>query len=208
MEILAHRGYWNEMIFPNSKQALHCALERGFGIESDVRDCYEQLVIAHNIANGLSFSLESIFVALAAYQNQYCFAINIKADGLADQLLHLIEKYRIDNYFTFDMSFPQMLEYREKGLRYFTRQSEYETYPLLYSGAAGVWIDGFQDMDWITEDLISRHQEQGKKVCLVSPELHHKEYCSFWSRLKQFQVDHSQVMLCTDHPEEAQEFFL
>lgn len=207
MKILAHRGYWNDQILNNSPDALKKALDAGFGFESDLRDYCGNLVISHNIADEGSQKAEEVFQWLHEHRDQYCFAINIKADGLKEQLKQMLEKYQLDNYFNFDMSVPQMIEFRDCGLRYFTRQSEVESEPVLYEEAAGVWIDGFWDDLWISEELLRGHIQQGKTVCLVSPDLHKREYLEFWKRLKQYSIDFDRVMLCTDYPEEAKEFF-
>lgn len=208
MKILAHRGYWQEETEKNSLQAVRAALENGYGFESDVRDYKGKLVISHNIANEGALEAEPMFKWLAEFKNKYCFAVNIKADGLKDMLTSLIEKYGIQNYFLFDMSVPQMVEFAEMGLRFFTRRSEYEIEPVMYGQAAGVWIDGFVRIDWITEELLRNYISDGKDICLVSPELHGRTgYKQFWDKLAGGNIDFSKVLLCTDHPDEASEFF-
>ena len=209
MNILAHRGYWNVDIERNSLTALRTALEKGFGFESDVRDYNGKLVISHNIADDSSPDAENVFRWLAENDDRYCFAINIKADGLKDLLMEYITRYRITNYFLFDMSVPQMVEFDEMGLRYFTRQSEVEPVPCMYDRAAGVWIDGFWGTSWITEEMLKRHIENGKEVCIVSSDLHGRtNYQDYWKQLKKYRIDFTKVMLCTDHPDEARAFFL
>lgn len=207
MQILAHRGYWNAQIKNNSPEALRKALENGYGFESDIRDYCGKLVISHNIADENSQDAKEVFNWLNEFQDKFCFAINIKADGLKDELLNLLNINNIQNYFTFDMSVPQMIEYRQKQIRYYTRQSEVETQPVMYDDAAGVWIDGFFSEDWITEELLDFHIKAGKKICLVSPDLHGRDYKSFWKKLKNYKIDFSQVMLCTDYPDVAKKFF-
>lgn len=208
MKILAHRGYWNDSIECNSLLALRTALENCYGFESDVRDYAGRMVISHNMADSSCQDAEEVFQWLHEFNDDYCFAINIKADGLKDILKVFLDKYQIANYFLFDMSVPQMIEFREIGLTYFTRQSEVEPEPYMYEDASGVWIDGFWSIDWITEELLNNHINNGKTVCLVSPELHGKDdYRVFWEKLKDFDIDFDKVMLCTDHPDEAKECF-
>lgn len=208
MKILAHRGYWNNRIERNSTLALKTSLEKGYGFESDVRDYMGKLVISHNIADNTSPDAEQVFRWLLEYNDKFCFAVNIKADGLKYILKNYFEKYNIKNYFLFDMSVPQMVEFCKMGLRFFTRQSEYETVPCMYEQAAGVWIDGFMGTRWITEKLLDKHISNNKEVCLVSPELHgEKDYREFWSKIKNYNVDTDKVLLCTDVPDEAKEFF-
>lgn len=207
MKILAHRGYWNKSIANNSAEAIRTALERGYGFESDVRDYMGEMVISHNIADSESQRAEKVFQWLAEFKDEYCFAINIKADGLKEHLLHLLKKYEIENYFTFDMSVPQMIEFDMAGIKYFTRQSEVESIPVMYERAAGIWIDCFFSEEWITEEVLKEHIQKGKQICLVSPDLHKRAYRDFWKELKGYQIDFDKVMLCTDYPDEAKCFF-
>lgn len=207
MKILAHRGCWNENVKSNSPRALRSALEHGFGFESDLRDYCGELVISHNIANASCQKAEEVFQWLREFKDQFCFAINIKADGMKDLLMEGLERCQIKNYFTFDMSAPQMVEFRESGLTFFTRQSEVEQSPVMYEEAAGVWIDGFYGDEWITEGLLNAHILHGKTVCIVSPDLHKRSYADFWKRLASFDVDFDRMMLCTDYPLDAADFF-
>lgn len=114
MKILSHRGYWKEEKEKNTIDAVRKAFDHGFGIESDIRDLDGKLVISHNPADSACPMAEDVFELMRDNGDKYCFAINIKADGLKGMLGELLSKYQIDNYFTFDMSVPQMLEYRER----------------------------------------------------------------------------------------------
>ncbi len=208
MIILAHRGYWKKAVEKNTEKALKKAFEKGYGIESDIRDYDQKLVISHDPANSSNMPAEALFEELLKYDNKLCFALNIKADGLGKELLKLLKDNNITNYFCFDMSVPQMIYYCENNFNVFTRQSEYEVEPLaLYKESQGVWIDAFYDDSWITEELILKHIKNGKKICLVSPELHSLPYLEFWKKLKSFNIDYEEVMLCTDVPDEADKFF-
>lgn len=207
MRILCHRGYWKEDKEKNTLNAIGKAFESGRGIESDIRDLDGKLVISHNPADKDSAMAEEVFRLMQKYRDKYCFAINIKADGLKEMLLRQFQTYQIDNYFTFDMSVPQMIEYREAGIRYFTRQSEYEKEPVLYEDAAGVWVDAFLDDSWITEELLLGHQRNKKSVCIVSPDLHQRPCEAFWNRLSKYKVNWDEVLLCTDYPDKADIFF-
>ena len=206
MNILAHRGYWGHEIKRNSPEAIVNALKNGFGFESDIRDYCGNLVISHDIATDSSQKVDEVFRELSAYDDKYTFAINVKSDGLKIQLKELLDKYSISNYFVFDMSIPQMIEYKDYNLTFFTRQSEVEKDPCMYEEAAGVWVDAFWSTEWIDKDLIYNHLENKKKVCIVSPELHQvKDYKLFWDKLKGYKIN--DIMLCTDYPDEAKEFF-
>ena len=58
------------------------------------------------------------------------------------------------------------------------------------------------------KDIINQHLLKGKKVSIVSPELHGRDYFVFWNLLKtsNFHLK-DDIMLCTDLPLDAQNFF-
>lgn len=207
MKILAHRGAWRNEKEKNTLEALKRAVLNGWGFESDIRDYNGNLVISHNIADDNCILAESVFKMLADTKTSNYFAINIKADGLKNILVDLINKYNIKNYFCFDMSVPQLVEYQELGLKCFSRQSEYENSPVLLGKATGIWLDAFQDDTWLTEGKINGYIEQGKLVSLVSPELHQREYLPFWEKVKNADIDFSKILLCTDIPSLAEQYF-
>ena len=134
-------------------------------------------------------------------------ALNIKADGLQEQLNYMLQKYTIENYFVFDMSIPDTIGYLRAEMNVFTRQSEFEKIPAFFDQAKGIWLDAFIN-EWFDEKVISGHVESGKQVCIVSPELHRREHRRFWESLRGMNVLRSgRVMLCTDFPVEARAFF-
>lgn len=209
MKILSHRGLWTLPEERNTHSALKKSLDHGFGFESDIRDYNGKLVISHDPAGPENLgSAEAVFQLLQDYEDRYCFAINIKADGVGNILAETLKSHHLNNYFCFDMSVPQMIEYANAGIRFFTRKSEYEPgVPVLLDQAAGVWIDAFQDETWITQELLETYLAQGKAVCLVSPELHARKPLAFWQRLKDSKIPTDDLILCTDLPREAKDFF-
>ena len=129
-------------------------------------------------------------------------ALNIKADGQADEIKRLLNNYNHTNYFTFDMSIPEMVYQHKLGLKVFTGMSDIIPQPIMYDKAEGVWLDCFNS-DWFNEEDILKIKENNKKVCIVSPDLHKREYKSIWKKYKNV----SNIMICTDYPKEAKEFF-
>ena len=106
------------------------------------------------------------------------------------------------------MSVPDALGYLRLKMNVFTRESEYERPPSFYAQAQGVWLDEFQG-HWINELTIESHLSAGKKICIVSPELHKREHQAAWQDYKRIELKLGKdaMMLCTDFPEQAQEFF-
>ena len=207
MQILSHRGYWKNKQEQNKKIAFNRSFESGFGTETDIRDLAGELVISHDLPVGGELTVEEFFKIYCKHDKNLPLALNIKSDGLQEPLKLLIEKYSIANYFVFDMSIPDTLKWIEHRVYFFSRESEFEPIPSFQEEATGIWIDCFLS-DWISESQINKYLVQGKKVCLVSPDLHHREHHTFWKYLQTTDILHNRnLMLCTDFPEEAKLFF-
>jgi hypothetical protein len=207
MQILSHRGFWQENSEKNQAIAFHRSFSLGYGTETDLRDLAGEIVISHDPPLGGEITLESFFQLYCEHDDNLTLALNIKSDGLQAELKSLIKKYSIKNYFVFDMSVPDARQWLNFGVRFFTRQSEFETIPYFQQQAAGVWLDCFLS-DWICEKVIDKYLQQNMQVCIVSPDLHKREYHNFWKYLQTINViNNDNLMICTDHPEEASTFF-
>lgn len=215
MIILSHRGFWEHTHQKNTKEAFERSFQCGFGIETDIRDYQGELVVSHDMANKDSMLLEDFLSLYTHYRlisklgYDLPLALNIKSDGLQKPLKALLCKYEITNYFVFDMSIPDMLLYVQQEYIIFSRQSEYESTPAFYDECKGVWLDEFKE-HWIEKETIQQHLKSGKKVCIVSPELHKRDFLQEWQEYKDIE-SHSkckdEIMLCTDYPQKAKEFF-
>jgi glycerophosphoryl diester phosphodiesterase len=208
MIILAHRGFWTQSEEKNSAAAFNRSFENNFGVETDIRDSTEQIFISHDMAKGNEMTVKDFFKLYNRYDSRPPLALNVKADGLFKMMADLLPKNKIDNYFFFDMSLPDALGYVKEGLKIFSRQSEYEKDPYLYEEADGIWLDEF-NRHWIDEEIIQQHFVGKKKVCIVSPELHKRNYKEEWEHYKYitYKFGLENLMLCTDYPLEAKTFF-
>jgi hypothetical protein len=204
VKIISHRGYWLAAPEKNTEAAFRRSFDRGFGTETDVRDCAGQLVIAHDMPTGDEMTLEALLDILAA--RPLPLAINIKADGLSLKLREILQRHRVADAFVFDMAVPDLLQQLKNGLPAFTRMSEYERVPACYDRAAGVWLDAFHGM-WYDFGVVNRILADGKRVCLVSPELHGRAPEELWDMLRLNKAArHDHILLCTDLPEKARDF--
>jgi len=208
MKVICHRGLWKKTQDQNSLSSFKKAFEMNLGIEIDVRDLNSDIVISHDPPETTKcVYLKDLF---EMYNNtnakNLLIAINIKSDGLSGQIKKLIKEYNIYNYFTFDMSNPEMFRYKNDGLNYFTRLSEHEMDPIMLNDAAGVWLDAFEG-EWYDEKYILRLLGSVEEVCVVSAELHGRDYKRQWALLKKVN-NHNNIVLCTDKPNEAKEYFV
>jgi hypothetical protein len=210
MKILSHRGYWKSENEKNTRIAFERSFLLGFGTETDIRDLNGELVISHDppVSEQKCLTAIDFFKLYKSLGDGLQLALNIKSDGLQEKLMKLINEYNITNYFVFDMSIPDTLGYLKNNTKIFTRQSEYEIDPAFYSQADGVWMDEF-NQNWIEEKNIGNHILNGKKVCIVSPELHKRDFKIEWNKYKNiFLVDSAnKISICTDLPEKAKQFF-
>ena len=165
VEIIAHRGFWNIEKEKNTLSAFEKAFENGFGIETDLRDFNGEIVISHDIPKGDEILFEDVLKILD--KRNLPLALNIKSDGLAEKIKNLLKKYAVKNYFTFDMSIPQMLVYKNLELKFFTGISDICQNGILFDEAQGVWLDSFY-IDWFGHNEIQEYLNQNKKVSTIS----------------------------------------
>jgi hypothetical protein len=200
VSILAHRGFWKNDLEKNKKIAFERAFDYDFGVETDLRDSFGEIVISHDMPRGDEITFEELLQIMNS--RNLPLALNIKADGQCNEIKRLLEKYNHTNYFTFDMSIPEMVVQHKFGLKFFTGLSDIITHPIMFDEADGIWLDCFKS-DWFGEKEIKDLLNKNKKVCIVSADLHKREYKSAWGKYKNVEG----VMLCTDYPEEAKEYF-
>ena len=208
--ILAHRGYWCQSVEKNSFGAFKRALDAGFGIETDFRDCGGTIVISHDPPGENVLTARDFFELYAELSVNSRIAINIKADGLQNALTSLMRDIgiQVENCFAFDMAVPDALSYVSNDFPIYTRLSEYELEAPFMDLATGVWIDNFTgrfDQVATAQRLLS----QGNRVCIVSSELHKRDHSALWNEIAAAGINtYPEFELCTDFPEAAHQFFL
>ena len=207
MKILAHRGYWNVGSEKNTLVAFERALALGFGIETDIRDASQGIVVSHDPPTGGEMALDHLLAIAASYAmpSRCTLALNIKSDGIADMLQPSLARHPELDVFFFDMSVPDMRSYIHLGVPVFTRISDVERDPVWIGESAGIWLDAFES-EWYNQHEIERCLARDKRVCIVSPELHRRPHERLWRLLKPFSCEEN-ILLCTDFPEVARNFF-
>lgn len=79
----------------------------------------------------------------------------------------------------------------------------------MYDKAKGVWLDEFCN-HWISEEIILKHLDKNKQICIVSPDLHKRDFWREWDEYRYIinkHKLHNKIMLCTDYTQAAKEFF-
>lgn len=207
MQILSHRGLWKTPAEKNSVTAFSRSFSQGFGCETDIRDFNGQLVISHDIPEQDCLLFCDFLQLHTRYDSQLPLALNIKSDGLAEEIRQQLKFFRTENYFCFDMSVPDMHDYLAKGLHVYARISEFEAESSLFSEVQGIWLDSFLS-EQCDLSQVEKFLRRGLPVCCVSPELHRRENTVYWQQLSDFSSGFpvtERLMLCTDRPEQARE---
>lgn len=207
MQIISHRGYWKNFEKENNQKiAFERSFDLGFGTETDLRDIKGEIVISHNMPNGEEMSFRN-FLGLMKGRN-LPLALNIKADGQIAEILKILKEYNHTNYFTFDMSIPDMVVQLNTEAKVYTGYSDILTVPVLLDKACGVWLDSFNKPCWFTEDIVNSLLQNNKQICIVSEDLHNRDVSRQWALLKSFSnINNDRLMLCTNFPEDAANFF-
>lgn len=210
MNIISHRGLWSERRECNSMSAICRSFERGFGVETDLRDLNGEVVISHDAPKAKD-QLLTLDGLLKAYKDAghagLPLALNVKSDGLQQLITECITRHKVENYRLFDMSLPDQKATCDGGLSFLTRLSDIEHEPLMLKQAKGIWVDAFYS-DWYGLGLVNSYLQIGKEVWMVSPELHGRPCVGLWEKLRGSDLAESEcIFLCTDYPEKAKEYF-
>jgi len=154
-----------------------------------------------------ALTLERFLTAYVAAGRRGMLALNIKADGLQEALQDVLTRFDVTRYFVFDMSVPDTLGYIRRGLPIAARLSEYEDGRWFFDQADTIWLDAFEG-EWYSREYVIDLLESGKRVCVVSPELHKRPHRMLWEELRTIPESLTQELyLCTDLFLEAMEAF-
>lgn len=206
MQIISHRGFWLQPEERNQPIAFNRSFDLGLGTETDLRDYNGKIVVSHDMAFSSSMLFEDLLDIMAG--RNLTLALNIKADGLAAEIKSLLKQYNHTNYFVFDMSIPDLVQQIKQNMIVFTGLSDLLPHTVLLEECAGIWLDSFKTQ-WYETELIDNFLGMGKKICIVSSELHKRDNSAQWKIIKQTKnLSSNNLLLCTDTPIEAINYFI
>ena len=137
------------------------------GVEIDLRLSPRGIYLQHDARSEGELFKEWI----NEYSHEFII-LNVKEDGLENQILDIINARKIKNFFFLDQSAPSLIRTAALGTPIAYRTSDLEGLPIITSvGSNWLWIDSFSG-DWShLEGAILFAREAGLRTCLVSPEL-------------------------------------
>lgn len=167
------------------------------GIEVDIRYKEEKLILQHDAFKG-----GELFEDLLKEYNHAFIVLNVKSEGIEDEIITVIRKYKIKDYFFLDLSFPAIIKLvscAEKNIA--VRFSEYE--PLeqalaMKNKVNWVWIDCFNK--FVLDDRSYSELKKYFRICLVSPELQ-KHPASKIAEFRNLITEYSIDAVCTKEPD-------
>jgi len=139
-----------------------------YGVEIDIRSYGADLIVEHDPY------LDACLLEdwLKNYDHSQLI-LNVKEEGLEKDILKLMKKFNIDNYFFLDLNLPSLIKNIKLGQKKIAvRFSEYEPIEsaISFSGLIEwIWVDSF---DSSYNHLHKLKELKSFKLCLVSPELH------------------------------------
>ncbi len=172
------------------------AVPTEFGCEIDIRNHGKELIVIHDpfLEGG-----ENLDDWLEGFNHKF-LVVNVKEEGLEEELLKILKNKGLSNYFILDESFPYIRKWAMKGVEEFAvRVSEYESYKTALALASDlqkhnrkigwVWADCFEGRPLPVIET-NALKKSGYKICHVSPELHHLDTPGIWDDLvKTFIMD-------------------
>ena len=164
-----------------------------FGLEIDIHNYNNKLVLAHDHPNEQSIKLEDFITHIP---KNSLLAINIKNEEVEVELKIILSRSKTTNYFTFDWPVTSLHNAINHDLNCAFRLSEYEKD--IVPNCPWVWLDSFNGI-WYDADFLISLKKSGIKLAIVSPELHNRE--ADISKVKDIVNAVKVDAMCTDIPE-------
>ena len=183
----------------NSKTALQVT-DSTLGVEIDLRTRLDSLILAHD-----AFTQGELFKDWLTVWRGQPLILNVKEDALEEEILEILNKNGVTDFFLLDQSYPSIRLIIAKGItKIATRVSDYEDLTTaLKSGSDWVWLDSFSGSWNYLIEATKAIEENGQRSCLVSPELQRINSGDELSRLKSMiqENDFKLDAVCTKMPE-------
>lgn len=142
-------------------------LDRVYGVEIDIRSKGKKLYLHHDpYVRGESFT------TWLKYYNHKIIVLNVKEEGLESQIIEILKKNKINNFFFHDQTFSTLLK-NMNNTKVSIRFSEYEDLKnknFLFKKIKWLWCDNFTRID-LKYNFLKYLKRKKVKICLVSPEL-------------------------------------
>ncbi len=194
----------------NLKEISHIPLNHG--IEVDVRYHQNNIILNHDPFNHHIVENTKLIDLLDIWKNNGPLILNLKTEGIEEECINLITKYKVENWFFLDMSPPFLIKYAEKAFKKSINSFSKKNLAVRFSDKEPIeYVLSFKNKaDWVWVDYFSEFPLNKKnslilkkanfKICLVSPELQENSIFTPNQLVKicnEFDID----AVCTKYPE-------
>jgi hypothetical protein len=140
---------------------------KDFGVEIDLRSNNKNIYLHHD-----PFKKGELFSKWIKKFNHKLIVLNVKEEGLENNILKILKKNKVQNFFFHDQTFSSLLKNMSKT-KVSIRYSEFEELKKankLFVKIKWLWIDNFSEIR-IRKNFYMLLKSKKVKICLVSPEL-------------------------------------
>jgi hypothetical protein len=138
-----------------------------YGVEIDLRSDKKSIYLQHDpFMKGVKFQ------KWIKYYKHNLLVLNVKEEGLENNIIKILKKNKIKNFFFHDQTFSSLLKNKKKT-KTSIRHSEFEEIKekkYIFKYIKWLWIDHFTkfSLDTSFYNFLKRNKV---KICIVSPEL-------------------------------------
>ena len=146
-------------------------LNNNYGVEIDLRSKNKSIYLHHD-----PYIKGELFSKWIKYYNHKLLVLNVKEEGLENQILKILKKNKIKNFFFHDQTFSTILKnmhHTNVSIRF----SEYEDLKkinILFNKIKWLWVDNFTEIS-LRKKFYDFLKKKKVKICIVSPELVQKK---------------------------------
>lgn len=192
MEIIAHRAIISSK--ENTVEGVKQNIQAGFSVEIDLRVKENIIYLAHDQSNSIEL-FEDVCKTITGSRKKIIG--HIKESEVIPQILELIKKYSISNFFIFNTNNENIGKKIPFAFYANTKPMNIKENIL--------WCDETKEQ-WYNKEIISKLHKENKKLYVMSIELIKKstknEVIQEWERLIQLEVDG----ICTDYPQDLWDY--
>ena len=153
----------------NSKELKR--LNNDYGVEIDLRSNNKTIYLHHD-----PYVKGELFSKWIKHYDHKLLVLNVKEEGLEGQILKILKKNKVTNFFFHDQTFSTILK-NMNHTNVSIRFSEYEGLKkmnILFNKIKWLWVDNFTKIN-LEKKFYLFLKKKDVKICIVSPELVKKE---------------------------------
>ena len=146
-------------------------LNKNYGVEIDLRSINKSIYLHHD-----PYIKGELFSKWIKNYNHKLIVLNVKEEGLENQILKILKKNKIKNFFFHDQTFSTILKnmYKTNVSIRFSEYEDLKKINILFNKIKWLWVDNFTEIS-LRKKFYDFLKKKKVKICIVSPELVQKK---------------------------------